>query len=184
MPALEYAEVRQRVKNSGADVVDEIYYFGEKLVSDAVDRLAKSDNKASGLAAYCGGLITLIMSTSPFWSRYLDLFSSVVVIVAVLCLITSAWMALGSTHPEPTEWYSDNDWLRSECLQAREQLRRYRVLTMWRVLASHQKAFRKKMRHIWRAVVLLKIASALLFVAFLDIAWRYAPFQHLRVWIR
>jgi hypothetical protein len=179
---LDYPEVKRRVRNSGADVVDEVYCFGEKLISDAVDRLAKSDNKASALAAYCGGLVTLIISTSPLWGKYVDPYFAVVVVAAILCLMTGAWTALGSTHPQPTEWYSDNDWLRSECLQAREQLRRYRVLTMWRVLASHQRAFREKMRLIRRAVIFLKVASVLLLVAFLDVAWRYAPFQHL--WVR
>ena len=182
MTQLEYADVRQRVRSANSDVVDELYSFGEKLVSDAVDRLAKCDSKASAIAAYSGGLITLTMSTSTFWSKYLDTLSLVVVILAGLLFVVSAWLAGGSTHPRPTEWYSDNDWLRSECLQAREQLRQYRVLTMWRILKSHQQAFRSKTRQIRIAVLSLKIAFLLLFVAFLEVAGRYPPLKNL--WVR
>ena len=184
MATLDYSDIKKRIQNSGDDVIEELYSFGEKLVSDAVDRLAKSDNKAAAIAAYCGGLVTLALSTSPIWGKYLSLYSSIFVVTALLCLIVAAWMALGSTHPQQTEWYSDNDWFRTECLADLAQLRRYRVLTMWRVVASHQAIFREKMRHIRIGVVLLKIASALLLAALLEIAWRFAPLQHLRVWIR
>jgi hypothetical protein len=184
MAALEYRDVKRRVQTSAPEVVDELYSFGEKLVSDAVDRLSKSDSKASALAAYCGGLVTLVVSTSTLWGKYLNFYSSIIVVGAVVCFIISAWLAAGTTHPQPTEWYSDNDWLREECLQARDRLRRYRVLTMWRILTSHQQAFRAKTRRVRYAVLLLKTASVLLFVAFLDVAWRYSPFQNLRIWVR
>ena len=184
MAALDYTDVKHRVQISPPDVVDELYSFGEKLVSDAVDRLAKSDTKASALAAYAGALVTLLVSTFNLWNRYLDFYSSVVVVAAVFFFIISAWLAAGSTHPQPTEWYSDNDWLRQDCLQARERLRQYRVLTMWRILKSHQDAFRAKTTRIRHAVLLLKLASVFLFVALLDIAWRHAPFQNLRIWVR
>ena len=183
MAALDYSDVKHRVQNSAPDVVDELYSFGEKLVSDAVDRLSRSDSKASALAAYCGGLVALMVSTSTLWGKYLDFYSSIIVVAAVLSFMISAWLAAGSTHPQPTEWYSDNDWLREECLQARERLRRYRVLTMWRILTSHQQAFRAKTRRVRYAVLLLKMAFVLLFVALLDIAWRYSPFQNLRIWV-
>jgi hypothetical protein len=182
MANLEYADVKQRIKGANSDVVDELYSFGEKLVSDAVDRLAKCDGKASALAAYSGALITLTMSTSTSWSKYLDKLSLAAVILAGLLFVASAWLAVGSTHPQPTEWYSDNDWLRSECLQTREQLKQYRVLTMWRILRSHQQAFRSKTKRIRSAVFALKIAFLLLVFAFLEVAWRYAPLKNL--WIR
>ena len=181
MNALDYADVKSRVQNSAPEVVDELYSFGEKLVSDAVDRLSKSDSKASALAGYCGGLVTLVASTSAFWGKYLDIYSLMATVVAVSLFIVSAWLAAGSTHPQATEWYSDNDWFREGCLQARERLRRYRVLTMWRILTSHQEAFRRKTRRVRNAVLLLKIASLLLLFTFLEIAWRYAPLQNLRI---
>jgi hypothetical protein len=181
MAELEYSQVKQRVKVSNPDVVSELYSFGEKLISDAVDRLSKSDSKASNLAAYCGGLVTLMVSTSTLWAHYLDFYSSLVVVAAVFLFVISAWMAAGSTHPQPTEWYSDNDWLREECLESKERLMQYRVLTMWRVLSSHQKAFRLKVARVRYAVVSLKLAALLLFIAFLEVASRNSAFQNLRV---
>ena len=182
--SLDYKHAKQRVQASAPDVVDELYSFGEKLVNDAVDRLAKSDSKASASAAYAGGLVTLLVSTSALWGRYLDFYSSAMVVTATFFFLVSAWLAAGSTRPQPTEWYSDNDWLREECLQERAQLRRYRVLTMWRILKSHQDAFRAKTQRVRSAVRFLRLASALLFLALLEIAWRYAPFQNLRIWVR
>lgn len=184
MPGLDFSEVKQRVAASGPEVVDELYSFGEKLVSDAVERLAKSDSKAAALAAYSGGIITLAISTSPLWSKYLDIYSLIAVALAGVLFLTSAWRSVGSTHPQPTEWYSDNDWLRSECLQSRPQLRQYHVLTMWRVLRSHQEVFREKTKRISSAVLLLKIGFSLAFVAFLEVTWRHSSLQDLRVWIR
>jgi len=109
MSALNYPVVKNWVQNSAPEVIDELYSFGEKLVSDAVDRLSKSDSKASALAGYCGGLVTLVASTSALWGKYLDIYSLVATVVAVILFIISAWLAAGSTHPQATEWYSDND---------------------------------------------------------------------------
>lgn len=63
---LDLAEVKRRLAlYSDSKVTDELYSFGQGLIADAVDRLNKLDGKASALTTYAGGLLTVMVSTSP-----------------------------------------------------------------------------------------------------------------------
>lgn len=85
---------------------------------------------------------------------------------------------------QQTEWFSQDDWFREECLNSAEQLKRYYILTAWKIVNSHHSAYRRKTHFIYAAQILLGFAWILLFLALLEIACpstSRAAFEYLRV---
>jgi hypothetical protein len=81
-----------------------------------------------------------------------------------------------STYPLDTEWHSDDDWLRSELLGNREQMKRYRVLTKWRIVSSLDKVYEQKQAQLRCARYSMQIAFVFLLLGLLQVAWRVAAF--------
>lgn len=172
--SLDYGDIKARIQSAGEGGLRELYEFGQVLIDDAVERLSKSDGKAANLAAFSGGIITIALSTSPVWIRFASRPFAYAALLGVFAFFVGALLAVNSIYPQATEWYSENDWLRSECLQKPETMLRYRVLTMWRVVTSHHAAFRKKTETIKRATLVVGLGMGALFVALLNVIWRYS----------
>jgi len=177
MAELSESEVRKRLESyDQAAVTDELYDFGRMILQDAIERIAKLDGKASTLVAYSGALTALLVSTAGIWSKTIKGVHAILPITAVIALILSAGFAIHSVSLQLTEWFSESEWMESSCLSDSERLRRYRILTMWGVVKSHQHAARQKMRRFNRAQRLMLIAWFLLASSLLDVAWRMAAF--------
>lgn len=168
---LTLVEVKRRLGvYADSKVTDELYSFGQAQVTSTVERLGKMDEKASTLNTYAGGLIALLLSTAAFWGRFVTIYSLVMLVVAVFCLVVTGVLATQSQNLQTALWYSDNDWLREVCLTDADTLRRYRVLTMWTVLQSHYGIIAKKVQHIRRATHVLYAGLLILALAILLIA--------------
>jgi hypothetical protein len=77
-------DVRKRLAAyKDLSITDELYAFGQRLIDDAVDRLSKSDTKAGAIAAYSGGLIALLTSTSSLWALHLESWHLLMPMLAV-----------------------------------------------------------------------------------------------------
>ncbi len=174
--SLDYRDVKARVRLAGGDTLPELYKFGQVLLNDAVERLSRTDGKAANLAAYSGAIIAITVSTSPIWTRYASPFFVYASLLGVFMFFAGALLAVSSIYPQATEWYSENDWLRTECLKKPETMLRYRVLTTWRVLRSHHATFRKKTHRIKTATLAIGVGVTALFVALLNVIWRYSSF--------
>jgi hypothetical protein len=186
MPDLTLAEVKVRLKSySDPAVTDELYSSGESLVTNAIDRMTKLDNKGWALAAYSGGILTILISTYALWGKLLSgwLFHTMAEL-AILAVAVSAWLAVKSAHPQSIQWHTENSWLESQCIKNREKLRRYRVLTMWKILDSYFIAIRIKNRRMKWSLRVMYIAFFLLFICFFKITGFITLFQHLCIWIR
>lgn len=186
MSDLTSAEVKTRLNSySDTTITDELYSSGESLVSNAADRMAKLDSKALGLAAYSAGIVTMLISTSATWTKLLSgRFFSTVAGCGVFALVVAAWLSIRSTFLQPIQWYTVNNWLESQCLDDREKLRRYRVLTMAKILDSYFAAIRRKNRRMKTAARVMYIALGLLVLCLLQVSGLYAFLQRLCVWIR
>src|SRR5260370_27001774 len=138
-------DVRKRLAvYQDPSVTDELYAFGQMLIHDAVERLSKSDTKAGAIAAYSGGLIALLVATSPSWAIHLKSWHALLPLTAVLSLFLSAIFAVSSISPRKTEWHSTNEWMKEECLTTGERMRRYNLLTMWGSYDSLNRAYEDK----------------------------------------
>ena len=63
-------EVKQRLKSYEAPAVtDELYGFGKMMVDEVIDRFKSLDAKATAIAAYSIGLVTVLVSTHAAWTN-------------------------------------------------------------------------------------------------------------------
>src|SRR5208282_658518 len=185
--SLKLEEVQHRVSsysNKESEITDELYSFGEFLVRDSAERISQCDTKAFALAAYSGGIITVILSTSALVKDSKDHFSHSMIFFGILGLAISAGLAIRAVRPLPLDWFSDNDWLRDECFGSSDQLRRYRIVTMWKIIKSHQMASQSKLSWISRSQKAMVYSFVFLLAALLEVSARSATLQSLRVWIR
>lgn len=145
-------------------VTDELYGFGTMMLQDSVARMGKMDAKAAALAAYSGGLITVLVATRDVWMR-LQHAQAVLITIAAALLLLGAGAAIASMSLQKTEWFTQNEWFKTDCFSSSETIRRYHVLTMWGVVRSHHRAYRRKLRKIYATQFLLITAIVVLFFA-------------------
>lgn len=176
---LSEAEVRERLAlYQDSSISDALYDFGKMLLQDAVDRIGKLDTKASALAAYCGGAITILVSTSPMWSKFAPPLAISMIAVAMIGIVLAGSLSVWSTALQRTEWFKQDEWMNKDCLSATQQpldrLRRFHLLAMSGVITSHQAACRSKIKRIYYSQVVLIVSAVLLLAAFLKISWSIA----------
>lgn len=173
MPTLSENDVRERLDSyTESGVTDELYHFGEMLLRDVVERVGKADTKASALAAYAGGLITLLVSTSGIWAKGQPRVHIILPIAAIGALFLAAFFAVSSMSLKRAEWFSPNEWMKKECLETGERLRRYHILAMWGTSESLEKLYQSKLSELRKAQWGTLIAWVLLALAFFDVALR------------
>jgi hypothetical protein len=181
LPDLDEKQVRERLALSKGkpDVVDELYDFGDMLLRDAVARIAAIDSKATSIAGYAGGLVTLLIATSGIWASQSDwLLTSLTVVAGVAAAVAGA-CAMQGIALQQTQWFKFSGWLQQDCLQDRDRLRRYHILTMWQVIKSHYECYVTKIDRVRRAQKFLVVAGALLAISFLQVAYTRTPLKHL-----
>jgi hypothetical protein len=171
METLSEKDVKDRLASyTDPSVTDELYHFGEMLVRDSIERVSKADTKAAAIAAYAGGLVTLLVSTSGIWAKNNSGVHLLMPIIAIVALILSAFFAVSSMTLKRTEWFSVNEWMKQDCLETGERLRRYHILTMWGASESLEGLYEAKLSELRKAQWVTLLAWILLAVAFFDIA--------------
>jgi len=164
-------EVKQRLKSYTAPAVtDELYGFGKMMVDEVIDRFKSLDAKATAIAAYSIGLITVLISTHAAWitnaphswATYAPIASGITAFAAAGFAISSLWL-------KRFEWFSHDEWMKADCLNDPERLRRYHILTMYGVHRTHQIRCRTKASRIAIAQGLLLASAIVLLFALVDL---------------
>jgi MFS family permease len=170
-------DVRMRLASyTDASVTNELYSFGTMLLDDGVDRLGKSDTKASAIAGYAGALIAVLASTAGIWRTHTHSWHLLFPVAAIIALFLAALFAVSSTTLKRTEWFSTNEWIKADCLSDAERLRRYHILTMWGARESLEKSYKKKLADVRKAELATLIAWILLAISFFQVAASPTPF--------
>jgi hypothetical protein len=168
MKELNEPEVRRRLalcKDAG--VMHELYEMGGTLVRDAEERLHRIDDKAGKLAAYCGGLVTIVTSTSSLWFSSSGFWERLFTALGATLAASAVVLAVHTMRLQTVQWYSEDDWLNIDCLDKEHKIKKFRVLTMWAIISSHDSVYRQKTSHITRVEYLTVGAIAVLFIALL-----------------
>lgn len=108
----------------------------------------------------------MLAATRDLWTKMQHAQVVLIVIAASLMLLAAA-AAIVSMSLQKTEWFSQNEWLKADCLSSYDAIRRYHVLTMWGVVRSHHCAYRRKLIKIYAAQFFLIGAGIVLFIALL-----------------
>jgi hypothetical protein len=156
-------EVKARLMSyTSLEVTEELYGFGKMMIDEAIDRFKSLDAKATAIAAYSIGVITIFVSTQSIWTKatswalYAPPVSGLMALAAAAFAISSLWL-------KRFEWFSQDEWIKADCLKDAERLRRYHILTMAGVQRSHQQRCRSKASRIAVGQGLL-LASAIVLV--------------------
>ena len=167
-------EVKRRLGSYEDDgVTDELYGFGTMLVHDAVDRLSKINGTAGAIAAYCEGLITILTSTATIWAKGIGPWERFLPIGSAAFAGLAAALAISSMSLRKLNWFSQDDWLNSDCLLDKRRIKKFHILSMWSVIDSFDAAYRRKTTRVKRAQYLAAFAVVLLFVTLLKVTWRF-----------
>jgi hypothetical protein len=179
---LSEEEVRHRLASyEDEETTNELYAFGLMLTNEAVQWLGALDSKAAWLSAYCGAIVSLMVSTIGVWQNALSGWPRYLPVAGATLAVVAAFLGLVALALRNVEWYSQDDWMNADCLSDHRRLKGFRVLTMWGILASHRKIGREKAQWLKRAQWIAALAIFLLYLSLLEIAWGFHAFQGLGI---
>jgi hypothetical protein len=170
---LSEQEVRERLRLcEDSKIVDEVYSFGQTLRKEVVEQIRVQESKATYFAAYGAAIVTLLVSSSSTWSGLGNQWTLWIAFCAGACGLICTYFSVRVISPKKVECISEDEWLKSECFSQIDTLKRYRILTLWETIDSHDVAQREKATTLRRAQVWLTgsivfLVYLLLHVAFL-----------------
>jgi len=185
-PQLNLEEVKVRLQSYPDDkieITNELYSFGDFLVKDATARVHEMDTKSFAIAGYAGATISVLFSTLALSKGLFDAFCGALVVAAIAVLTNVAWGAISAARPTSLHWFSDNEWIRSDCFRSADMLRRYRVQCMWGIIRGHQDAAEVKANTITNIQGRMRWAFLLVAAAFFEFLVTRSAFECLWVWV-
>jgi len=174
---LSEPKVRERLRLCTAtDVIEEVYEFGQKMLTETVTRTRLLDTKAATMAAYGAAIVTLLVSTSGTWARTGNRWTPIVAALAGLAAFVAVICSVTVMALKNFDWLSEEEWLEPNCLSDINKLKRYRALTIWGAMDSYKTVHVRKANRLKLAEWTLLLSVCLLFVVLLQIAWLF-PFN-------
>jgi len=168
-------EVLQRLEDCKGkpEIIDEVYSFGQSLMKVTLEDIQRIDLKAASLAAYCGAIITLIVSTQGIWTKAVNPWTYLLIVASTFFALTAAIFCVYGLRLQRFEWISQKEWLESSCFDSLDKLKRYRILTIWGTIKSHRDVHRNKVIQVRKAQSFLVAAAISLFLALVAGLWYY-----------
>jgi hypothetical protein len=155
MQRLNEQEINRRlISYESPEVTKELYQFGTMLLTEIRQRNDDLDAKATKIAGYSGGVLTLLFSTFNIWGRNLNSLATVLSLSGIACVFAAGLMAILVWSITKFSWFSENEWFREECLSDADRLQRYHILTMHGVFQFHESICSGKAKFIrWSGYV-------------------------------
>jgi hypothetical protein len=163
-------------------VGDELYEFGERLLNYRIDISHRLDSKASAMAGYAGVVLTVLLSTYGTWESAVGQVGFLIMALAGIAVFLAAVLAITAMALRDFMWFSQDDWLKEDCLVRPTITKGYRVLTLWGVLSSYENICAHKAARLRKAQVALSIAGLLLLFALLHVTAFHTVCAY-RLWI-
>jgi hypothetical protein len=171
-PYLSQDEVKERLAIYEDDkITEELYGFGTMLINNAVQRFARLNATVGLTVAYCAGLITMLISTATVWTKGVGQWERLLPIGAGAIAGLAAAIAISGMTLRNIDWFSQDDWMNAACLRDSRKLKKFHILSMWRVVDSYGSAYQTKSGRVKRAQQLTALAAALLFATLLKVTW-------------
>lgn len=169
---LSEPEVRDRLRScTDPKVIDEIYSFGQMMLSATVETTRILDSKAASMAAYGGAIVTLLVSTAGGWVHLGDPLTLALAAVAAISGFGAAIFAVRVMALRDFDWLGEEEWLEKDCLSEVEKLKRYRVLTMWGAMDSHKNASVDKVAILKKSQQWLSASVFFVLLTLLQVGW-------------
>ncbi|SRR6266446_5456918 len=147
------------------EVTDELYSFGEMMVDEVVDRLKTLETKATWIAAYSIGLITILVSLQVKWTGTFHPWALSALALSGAIAFAAAATAVSALSLKSFPFFSHNEWMNRDCLNDADRLRRYHIIVMHGVHSSYREHCSSKAARIGTAQSLLLLSALLLVLA-------------------
>ncbi len=147
------------------EVTDELYSFGQTMVDEVADRLKTLETKATWIAAYSIGLITILVSIQAKWTGTFQPWAASMVALSAVIAFVAAATAVSALSLKAYPFFSHNEWMKADCLNSADRLRRYHVVVMHGVHDSYRKHCDSTAARIGTAQSLLLLSALLLVLA-------------------
>jgi hypothetical protein len=167
---LSEEQVRTRLQAcEDAEVVNELYTFGQRLAQEAADNIRAVESKATSFAAYGAAIVTLLVSSSATWSTLGNKCTLWIGFCAGITGLLCTYLSISALSLKEYECISQDEWLKEACFSRIEKLKRYRILTLWGMITSHGNVQRGKAVKTLRAEIWLTASVACLAYLLLQI---------------
>jgi hypothetical protein len=182
--SLTKEEVKERLASvTEPSVTNELYDLGKLLIAETQDRFKSLDGKAATIAAYSIGVITLLASTRSSWSQASHLWSARAVFVGGVISLIATMFAVWALTLKQYQWFSENVWIKADCLKDAERLRLYHILAMWTIVDAHNSVCETKASRIAWAQWLLLAGAVVLALSLGDvIVLRFPGAAIINIW--
>jgi hypothetical protein len=165
-PQLTEEEVRERLGLTNDPVIiDDLYNFGQKLEKSAIEHIQIVESKAISFAAYGAAIVTLLVSSSSSWARLGNQWTLWIAFCAGASAVICTYFSIQALLLKQFDYISQDEWLNAECLSDIDKLKRYRILTLWGTIDSHDKIHSTKATALQHAEVWL--AGSVIFLVYL-----------------
>jgi hypothetical protein len=157
------------------EVTKQLYDFGKELVRDALDLVNWLDTKAGVFAGVAGGMIVVVISTFSSWKDLIKDFpsGSICLFFGLISLLLAAWSAIRALRIQTFQGLDEkNLWFAKEFLQHPDQLQRYYLIGMYRLVVSHDSINKRKALMLVRAERFVVAGATLLALPLLVETWR------------
>jgi hypothetical protein len=169
---LTETQVRARLSEcENADVINELYSFGQFLLAETLKSTKDIDTKATSMATYGSALITVTVATSQYWITT-GVLSAIFASICAITALGGTIFAVLAIRLTEFEWLSEREWLQDSCFSAVGKLKKYRILTMWGVMDSHKKVYATKVVNVALSQRWLSIAVLTVFLLLLNVVRR------------
>jgi len=147
------------------EVTDELYSFGQTMVDEVADRLKTLETKATWIAAYSIGLITILVSIQAKWTGTFHPWATSMMALSAVIAFVAAATAVSALSLKVYPFFSHNEWMKADCLNSADRLRRYHIVVMHGVHDSYQKHCDSTAARIGTSQSLLLLSALLLVLA-------------------
>ncbi len=150
-----------------AETIEELYRFGEIMVSEVQRRCGSLDQKLTSMLGWSAAVLALLLTNGGELSKLNGAWRAVLFIATLIALgamFSAAWGIKSKIGPTPSE----QDWFMGE-LEAPDRMKKYHIISMLNIHQSQSQANLQKAASLHHSEILLiisglAIASALFYL--------------------
>jgi hypothetical protein len=141
-------------------ITDELYSFGEMLLSETDDRAKQIDSKATSVLGWATAILAFLFTQLIQANGIINLFLGVSSGLFSLLAVRRSYKALQAR--KGWLWPSDRDWFEETAFASADELKRFHIRSLHEVRSKRMEITELKSNHLWRAEKWLAFAAVLL----------------------
>lgn len=141
-------------------VTDELYSFGNVLLTEIRTRAGNIDSKSATMLGWSTGILVFLFTQIDKHSGFLVL--ALAVASGLCCLLSAIFAFLALRARNEWKWPSDKDWFEETALCDADELRRFHIRSMHEVRQDQSRVTEQKGNRLFASQDFLVVGAALL----------------------